>query len=575
VARHTLCAERIAEQQTLTSPISNFKSQIPDEFDLLITNASLLDGTGQPVYQADVAISGQRIAAVGQPQTLKAKKSINAERLTLIPGIIDPHSHADLILPLAPARQAELLRCKLAQGITTTIIGNCGLGCAPLGNAQAANILRAVNAWMTPETVAWKWRTVGEYLEQRQSNGLHLNIATLAPHGPIRISAMGLAKGKPSKSQLKTMRKLTEQAMNDGALGLSTGLIYPPGMYSHFDELQSLAEVVNAHDGIYTSHIRGSSETLIPAVKELLNIGRATGIRVHHSHNEAVGRAHWSKIERVLRMHEEAIKSGVRVSFDMFPYTAAATMMIAIYPPWALEGGVESLLARLQDAPTRERIRHDIAERKSSCAPHGWPHNLVRATGWDAIRIGYVASRKNKRYENRSLLELAKLIGKEPFDAISDLLIAERGQVSMLIFEVSGEPDARELLSKYAQHPLSAFCTDAEDYGRGLPHPAAYGAFAKIFARFVREDNTLTLAEAVRKMTSYPAQIFGLKDRGVIRPGAFADLVLLDPKQVKDHATYARPRRFATGIKCVFVNGSIAFADGEWNNAPYGVVIKR
>ena len=544
-------------------------------FDLVITNASLLDGTGQPAYATDIAINGNRIAALGNLATFPARQIIHAESLTLMPGIIDPHSHADLILPLAPARQAELMRCKLAQGITTTIIGNCGLGCAPLGNAEAKHILRAVNAWMTPEAVNWKWHTVGEYLDQLQNNGLSLNIATLAPHGPIRISAMGLAKGKPSKSQLRIMRKLTEQAMEDGALGLSTGLIYPPGMYSDFDELQSLAEVVKNYAGIYTSHIRGSSETLIPAVKELLNIGQTTGVRVHHSHNEAVGRAHWPKIDRVLKMEEEAIKSGVRVSFDMFPYTAAATMMIAIYPPWALEGGVDVLLERLQDKQTRERIRRDIAQRKSSCSPNGWPHNLVRATGWDAIRIGYVASRKNKRYENRSLLELAKLTNKDPFDAISDLLIAERGQVSMLIFEVTGEQDARELLSKYAQHPLSAFCTDAEDYGRGLPHPAAYGAFAKILARFVRADKTLTLAEAVRKMTSYPAQIFGLKDRGVIRPGAFADLVLFDPKQIKDHATYAQPRRLATGIKAVFVNGSIAFADGEWNNAPHGVVIKR
>ncbi len=578
MARHALFLERFAEQQNLKaevnlkSPISNFKSEA---FDLVITNASVLDGTGQSAYPADVAINGNRVIALGQFPNLKARKIINAESLTLMPGLIDPHSHADLILPLVPARQAELLRGKLAQGITTTIIGNCGLGCAPLGNAEATNILRAVNAWMTPEAVSWQWRTVGEYLDQVQNNGLSLNIATLAPHGPVRIAAMGLAKGKPSKSQLRTMRKLTEQAMNDGALGLSTGLIYPPGMYSDFDELQSLAAVVKDYDGIYTSHIRGSSETLLPAVKELLNVGRTTGVRVHHSHNEAVGRAHWSKIERVLQMHEEAVKSGLRVSFDMFPYTAAATMMIAIYPPWALEGGVDALLERLQDKQTRERIRRDITHRKSSCALHGWPHNLVRATGWDAIRIGYVASRKNKGYENRSLLELAKLTGKEPFDAISDVLIAERGQVSMLIFEVSGEQESRELLRKYVQHPLSAFCTDAEDYGRGLPHPAAYGAFPKILARFVREDNALPLAEAVRKMTSYPARIFGLQDRGVIRPGAFADLVLLDPQQIKDRASYAQPRRFATGIKCVIVNGSIAFADGEWNNAPHGVVIKR
>jgi N-acyl-D-aspartate/D-glutamate deacylase len=578
MARHTIFIEGIAKQQNLISNV-NPKSQVSKlkarPFALVITNAAVLDGTGQNAYPADVAINGDRIVALGQPQTLPARTTINAAHLTLMPGLIDPHSHADLILPLAPVRQAELMRCKLAQGITTTIIGNCGLGCAPLGNADAEHILRAVNAWMTPEAVEWKWRTVGEYLEQLQSNGLSLNIATLAPHGPVRISAMGLTKGRPSQSQLRTMRKLTAQALNDGALGLSTGLIYPPGMYSDFDELRSLAEVVHAHGGIYTSHIRGSSETLIPAVKELLNIGLTTGVRVHHSHNEAVGRAHWPKIERVLRMEEEAIKSGVRVSFDMFPYTAAATMMIAIFPPWALAGGVEMLLERLQDKHMRARIRHDIAERKSSCAPNGWPHNLVRATGWDAIRIGSVASRKNKRYENRSLLELAKLTGKEPFEAISDLLLEERGQVSMLIFEVTGEQASRELLSKYAQHPLSAFCTDAEDYGRGLPHPAAYGAFARILARFVSEDKSLTLAEAVRKMTSYPAQIFGLQDRGVIRPGAFADLVLFAPTQIKDHASYARPRHLASGIKAVFVNGSIAFADGEWNNAPHGVVIKR
>ena len=544
-------------------------------FDLLLSNASILDGTGQPAYHADLAIKGNRIAAIGELANCRASKILPAENLTVMPGIIDPHSHADLILPLAPAQQSALLHCKLAQGITTTIVGNCGLGCAPLGNPAAETILRAINAWMSPTPVPWKWRTVGEYLHQVEDNGLPLNVASLVPHGPIRISAMGLAKGKPSVSQLKAMRKLTEQAMKDGALGLSTGLIYPPGMYSEAAELQSLAAIVKNYDGIYTSHIRGSSETLIPAVRELLNLGRKTGVRVHHSHNEAVGRAHWPKIERVLAMEEEAVKAGVRVSFDMFPYTAAATMMIALYPPWSLEGGVDALLARLQDTRTRERMRHDIAHKKSSCASNGWPHNLVRATSWEAIYIGYVASRKNKRYENRNLLELAKLTGKEPFDAISDLLMEERGQVSMLIFEVSGERETRELLRKYARHPLSAFCTDAEDYGRGLPHPAAYGAFAKILARFVREDQTLTLPEAVRKMTSYPAQIFGLKDRGVIRPGAFADLVLLDPQQIKDRATYAQPRREATGIKFVIVNGSIAFANGEWNNSHSGVVIKR
>ncbi|MFN0110008.1 MAG: N-acyl-D-amino-acid deacylase family protein [Blastocatellia bacterium] len=544
------------------------------KFDLLIQNAQVIDGTGQPAYSADIAVIGKRIAAVGKFPA-EASRTINAEKLTVIPGIIDPHSHADLILPLDPKRQAELMRCKLAQGITTTIVGNCGLGCAPVGNAEAEGVLRAVNSWMTPEPVEWNWRTIGEYLNRLEDNGLALNVATLAPHGPIRISAMGLAKGKPSQQQLKTMRSLVSQAMKDGALGLSTGLIYPPGMYSDSDELKDLAQIVADHKGIYTSHIRGSSETLIPAVNELLDVGRSTGVRIHHSHNEAVGRQHWPKIDRVLAIEEQAEREGVRVSFDMFPYTAATTMMIAIYPPWSLAGGVDELIERLKDEKTRRQIEREIRSVRSSCKPDGWPHNLVRATGWAAIRIGYVASRRNKRFENRSLAELASQTGKTPFDAISDLIIEERGQVSMLIFEITGEGEERELLSKYARHRLSAFCTDAEDYGRGLPHPAAYGAFAKILSEFVRKDKSLTLEEAVRKMTSYPAQIFGLKDRGTIRPGAFADLVLFDPKRINDRATFEKPRRQATGIRIVVINGREIFSDGDAHNEFFGEVIRH
>ncbi len=547
-------------------------------YDITIRNAVIIDGSGLPAYRADIAIKGDRIAAIGKLDG-KTKQTINARGLTVIPGIIDPHSHADLILPLAPKRQAELLRCKLAQGVTTTIIGNCGLGCAPVANDEAEGILRAINAWMTPEPVEWKWRTVGEYLDRIESQGLTMNIAALAPHGPIRISAMGLAKGAPSKAQMKKMRAMVEGAMKDGALGLSTGLIYPPGMYSDTDELKELARVVANYDGVYTSHIRGSSEMLIPAVKELLDVGRETGVRIHHSHNEAVGREHWPKIDRVLAMEEEAERDGARVSFDMFPYTAAATMMIAIYPPWALEGGVDRLIERLKDQKIRRRIERDIERKKPSWPPwreQGWPHNLVGATGWDAIFIGYVESRRNKGYEKRSLAELARLTGKPPFDAISDLIIEERGQVSMLIFEITGERDERELLGKFARHRLGAFCADAEDYGRGLPHPAAYGAFARILSQYVRKDRALTIEEAVRKMTSYPARIFGLKDRGVIRPGAFADLTIFDPNRVDDRASFEKPRREAVGIRIVIVNGRGAFENNRFlDNFPGSVIRTR
>ena len=239
-----------------------------------------------------------------------------------------------------------------------------------------------------------KWRTVGEYLDRIESNGLVMNIATLAPHGPVRISAMGLEKGAPSKSQMKKMRAMVERAMKDGALGLSTGLIYPPGMYSDTDELKELARVVADYGGVYTSHIRGSSETLIPAVKELLEVGRETGVRVHHSHNEAVGRENC--IDRALAMEEEAERQGVRVSFDMFPYTAAATMMIAIYPPWALEGGVDRLIERLKDRKTRWRIERDIEKKRPSWPP--WSEAAGRTT-WSEPPAG---TRSSSATSNRA-----------------------------------------------------------------------------------------------------------------------------------------------------------------------------
>lgn len=545
-------------------------------YDLVIDNAVVIDGTGQPAYRAGVAVRGDRISAIGEIVG-EARRRIDAGGRTLIPGIIDPHSHADLILPLGPEKQGELMRCKIAQGITTTIVGNCGLGCAPLSGPETESILRSVNSWMTPRPFEWSWRTFGEYLSRIEDGGLLLNIGSLIPHGPVRISAMGLSPSTPTRRQLREMGRMVRQAMRDGAFGLSTGLIYPPGMYSAPDELKALASVAAEFGGIYTSHIRGSSETLIRAVAELLEVGRETGVRVHHSHNEAVGRDNWSKAARVLEMEEEAESEGLKISFDMFPYTAAATMMIAIYPPWALEGGVDGLVRRLTDTRLRAKIRRDIELKTPSWPPWkpgGWPHNLVKATGWDSIFIGYVEGRKNKRLENRSLAELGEMAGKSPFDAVSDLIVEESGQVSMLIFEVSGERDEVGLLARYAAHRLCAFCTDAEDYGRGLPHPAAYGAFPRIVSSLVRGAKVLSLEQAVRKMTAYPASIFGIRDRGTIRPGAFADLAIINPEKISDRATYKNPRREATGIDTVIINGNVIFEEGELRSVSQGRLLR-
>ena len=545
-------------------------------FDTVIKNSFVVDGTGQPGYMADIGIKGDRIVSLGETRE-KAKFSIDGHGLTLIPGIIDPHSHADLILPLPVERQAKLLHCKLAQGITTTIIGNCGLGAAPIADDDTKAILRGVNAWMTPDSVNWKWRTLGEYLTNIEENGIAINIATLIPHGPVRISAMGLRKGAPTNAEMRKMRLMIEQSMSEGALGLSTGLIYPPGMFSPTSELVELAKAISEFDGIYTSHIRGSSETLLPAVKELIEVGNEANVKVHHSHNEAVGAEHWSKIDRVLAMEEQANRGGQKVTFDMFPYTAAATMMVAIYPPWALEGGIDKLIERLRDQKLRARIARDIEKVKPSWPPwrdNGWPHNLVRAVGLSNIYIGYVASRKNKRFENLSLTELGETSGKEPFEAISDLIVEEHGHVSMLIFGISGERRQTDYLAKLAAHPLGGFCTDAEDYGHGRPHPAAYGAFASVFDLFVSKG-LMTFEDAIRKMTSFPAKIFGIKDRGVIRPGAYADLILLRSSGLESKATFDRPRKLATGIDKVFIGGKIVLDSAGIKESSAGRVIRK
>ncbi|MEW6732624.1 MAG: amidohydrolase family protein [Acidobacteriota bacterium] len=545
-------------------------------WDLIIKHVEIVDGSGLPAYVADIAIIGEHIVAIGKDLGI-AETIIDAKGLTAIPGIIDPHSHADLIVTLPFEQQRELLRGKLFQGVTTMMIGNCGLGAAPVTNDSAETILRGVNAWMTPMSVPWNWRTIADYLDQLEQCSLPVNIGMLIPHGPVRISTMGLSKAIPSRTQLRRMCALVREGLAAGAYGLSTGLIYPPGMYSAPEELIALAAVVAEADAIYTSHIRGSSETLIDAVKELIAVGRKTGAHVHHSHNEAVGQSHWSNIDKVLTLEEAAVIEGVGISFDMFPYTAAATMMVAIYPPWALEGGIAALIERLRTPSQRARIQHDVENTRSrwrSWAGRGWPHNLVRAVGWEKIVIGYLASRANKQYENLTLAEFAQLRNQQPFDAISDLIIAEEGRVSMLIHEISGESKQDELLMKYICHPLSAFCSDAEDYGHGRPHPAAYGAFARIFHHFVERRKAISFEAAVRKMTSYPAQLFGIRDRGLIRVGMYADLVLLDRTKIRDRATFASPRRTALGVEYLLLNGRIALKHGNYLQQP-GRLLRR
>lgn len=541
----------------------------PASLDYRVRNALVVDGTGAPGYRTDLGIrDGRFVVPEGD-----ALREVNAEGLVAAPGFVDIHSHGDLVLAGGRPDRETLLAGRLAQGITTEVIGNCGLGAAPLFG-EAPDLAPAVHAWMTPEGASWRWESLADYFSVLEARGLPLNVAALVPHGLLRLGAMGLRPGAPEAGERNAMASALEQSLEAGAYGLSCGLIYPPGMFSATDELLALARSLRASDGVFTAHVRGSSETLLPAVTELIEIGRGAEVRVHHSHAEAVGRDHWEKLGTFLEMEREARAEGVRVSADMFPYPVAATMMYAIYPPWALEGGPGELLARLRDPETRARIGRDIAERTPEWppwVPGGWPHNLVSAVGWDGIQVSSVGSEEGREALGRSLRELGSASATEPFDAISDLMLAQGGAVGQFVLDISGENGLREL----AADREVAFITDANDYGKGSPHPAAYGAFPRVLRRYVREEGVIPLEEAIRRMTSLPAGIVGLEDRGRIANGFPADLVLFDSEEVTDLATLEEPRARATGIRATFVNGQIVTRDGRFTGALPGRVLRK
>jgi len=543
--------------------------------ELLVRGGRVLDGTGAPSFPADLAIANGRIEHIGPGRLAEpeATEVIDASGRIVAPGFIDLHSHGDLIWAWPSPDRLALVEGRLAQGITTEILGNCGLGAAPLsGEAQA--LLQEINGWMSPARFTWHWKSLGDYLSGLERLGLPLNVGTLVPHGPLRIGAMGLAPGEPDAPAVAAMQKELAAALEAGAFGLSAGLIYPPGMYSSTRELIELSSELRRRGGIFTCHIRGSSETLLPAVDELIRIGWDGGVPVHHSHAEAVGRAHWNKIEAFLEREADARARGLRLSLDMFPYPVAATMMLAIYPPWSLEGGLPALLGRLRDPAARQQIARDIETKAPEWPPWRagrWPHNLVRVVGWDRILIASVGSDRNRTLEGISLAELGRREAKSPLAAISDLMLEEEGRIGQFVLDISGEAGLRRLISE----PGCAFISDANDYGKGKPHPAAYGSFPRVLGQYVRGEKLLTLEEAIRRMTSLPAHVLGLSDRGRIREGTWADLVVIDPERVADRATLSGPRLKPKGIEAVVVNGELACRKGKATGALAGRVLRR
>ena len=545
-------------------------------YSLVLKNVKVIDGVGNPWYYADVGIQGDKIAYIGRIEGEDSQRIIEGKNMALAPGFIDMHSHSDLIF--LSEKQAELLEGRIRQGITTEIMGNCGISVSPVRD-EIKPVMEASVGFLTPaDKPSWEWNSMAEYLDLVEKTGVIVNVGTLTGHGAIRALVKGFSAGVSSPKEIEEMRGFLKETLEQGSFGLSSGLIYAPGMFADTNELTELGKIVADYDRIFTSHIRGSSETDIEAHQEILTIGEKAGCRVHRSHYEAVGKENWHKIETTLEMDEKARQRGIDMAFDMFPYTAANTMMIAIYPPWALDGGWPEFVKRVQDPGTRKKIENDIANvvpTWPTWLPGSWPHNLVKAAGWENIFIQFIPSEKNKKHEGCNLEELGLRSGKSPFDAITDLLVEENGAITQLIFGVSGDRNEDSPLRAIMRHPLGGFCTDAWDIGRGRPSPAAYGTYPRILGKYVRDEKLLPLEDAVRRMTSFPANRLGLKGRGIIAEGYFADLVLFDPDNIRDLATYEDPRQFSEGIHYVIVNGQVLLENREVGAIRPGRVLRK
>ena len=509
----------------------------------LIRGAAVIDGTGAPATASDVLLADRKIAATAKRGQLRdADRVIDADGLVLSPGFIDAHSHADNAPLLAGIDVA-----KLSQGVTTEVVGNCGFTPAPCPPERRAEVERLCGRLFP--TLTYDWATVEEWYATSDAHGYPTNIVPLAGHHPIRAAVLGMADRRPTTGELARMKAEVAAALDAGAAGLSSGLIYPPGMYSDVDELAALAGVLPA-DAVYASHLRNEGGRLLESVGEAIEVARRAGCRLQVSHLKAAGRPAWGSVKKALDLMDEAWDEGVRVHHDVYPYEANSTLLSACLPPWFHDGGHAATLGRLRDPETLRRAEHDIA------ADDGTWENWVAGSGWDRVLI---ASAGNTGAEGRTLAELAEQRRLSPFQVLTDLLVATELNAWMSVFAMSPTDVDDALL-----HPRALVGSDgAPPGGEGKPHPRGFGTFTRVLAHHVRQTGLLSWEEAIAKMTSRTASAFGLAGRGVITTGAAADVVLFDPAAVADRATFTEPTRISAGIELVVVNGRIAFETGE------------
>ncbi len=527
------------------------------DYDLVIKNGHVFDGLGNEAVSVDIGILGQKIAKIGKISPAKGQFVIDAKDLTVCPGFIDAHDHTSIELLVNP--QAE---SSVRQGITTLVSGNCGSSPFPVADERYDEYRDEMKETYD---VDMTWKDIQGFFSKLEEKGMALNYSTFVGQGTIRGFAVGFNDRPPKAEELVRMKALVAENIQNGALGLSSGLEYAPGSYAQRNEIVELCREAKQHGGLYSTHMRDESDQLLEALDETIDVSRKTGIRLQISHFKIAYPRNWNKIDDALAKLEAAKSEGISLFCDRYPYIAGATGLSSMnFPLWAKQGTTDEFLARLKDPTLESKFRAFLGEREQKLG------------SWDKVVISSVFTEKNKIFEGKTLHEATQETGKDVFEFLRDLLIEEKNRAGQVIFMMN-----EENLKRILAHPLVGVGCDGSalapygPLGKGKPHPRSYGTFPRVLGKYVREEQILPMAEMLKKMTSVPAKNFGFALRGALRRDYFADIVIFDEKRVSDKATFKDPHQYPEGIDYVIVNGQVVIHNGEHSGLLPGKVLRK